>query len=172
MQLIFLKQITILILFSQSLIECVYIHSLLATGNDYERLESTQRNRTINRHRWQYDELVEALNDETTQHARVYNRLRSLIAIRREQAAFHPNATQFTLHLGNQIFGFWRQSMDRRQSIFCINNVSNQTLSLSLLDINLISTENWYDLINSEQLEKLDDTIELAPYQMRWITNI
>ncbi len=153
-------------------IPAFYIHSLLATGNDYERLESTQRNRTINRHRWQYDELVEVLNDETTQHARIYNRLRSLVAIRREQAAFHPNATQFTLHLGNQIFGFWRQSMDRRQSIFCINNVSNQMLSLSLLDINLISTENWYDLINGEQLEKLDDTIELAPYQTRWITNI
>jgi len=153
-------------------IPAFYIHSLLATGNDYERLESTQRNRTINRHRWQYDELVDALNDETTQHARVYNRLRNLIAIRREQAAFHPNATQFTLHLGNQIFGFWRQSMDRRQSIFCINNISNQALSLSLLDINLISTENWCDLINGEQLEKLDDTIELAPYQTRWITNV
>lgn len=153
-------------------IPAFYIHSLFATGNDYERLESTQRNRTINRHRWQYDELIAALDDETTQHSRIYHRLRKLIAIRREQEAFHPNATQFTLHLGNQIFGFWRQSMDRRQSIFCINNVSNETLTLSLLDINLISTENWQDLISGETFNELDGMIELAPYQSRWITNV
>ncbi len=153
-------------------IPAFYIHSLLATGNDYERLESTQRNRTINRHRWQFQQLVDVLKDETTQHARIYKRLRQLIAIRRAQAAFHPNATQFTLHLGNQIFGFWRQSMDRRQSIFCINNISKDALTLSLLDINLISTEHWYDLISGETFDELDGMIELAPYQSRWITNI
>ena len=153
-------------------IPAFYIHSLLGTGNDYERLESTQRNRTINRHRWQYDELVAALNDDTTQHARVYHRLRKLISIRREQAAFHPNATQFTLHLGDQIFGFWRQSMDRRQSIFCISNVSNQTHTLSLLDINLISTEDWYDLVSGERFDELDGAIDIAPYQTCWITNV
>jgi len=153
-------------------IPAFYIHSLFATGNDYERLESTQRNRTINRHRWQYDELLAVLDDETTQHSRIYHQLKKLIAIRRDQAAFHPNATQFTLHLGDKIFGFWRQSMDRRQSIFCINNISNETLMLSLLDINLISTENWHDLISGETFNEIDGAVELAPYQSRWITNI
>ena len=152
-------------------IPAFYIHSLLATGNDYERLESTKRNRTINRHRWQYDDLINALNDDQTQHARVYKTLRQLISIRRQQDAFHPNATQFTLHLGNQIFGFWRQSMDRRQSIFCINNITNETLQLSLLDINLISTETWCDLISGDKFGELDGIVELAPYQSRWITN-
>ncbi len=152
-------------------IPAFYIHSLLATGNDYERLESTQRNRTINRHRWQYDDLIKVLNDDTTRHARIYHQLQQLMRLRRAQPAFHPNATQFTLHLGNQIFGFWRQSMERRQSIFCINNISSQTITLSLLDINLISTEQWYDLINKEKFDQLDATIELAPYQTRWITN-
>ncbi len=152
-------------------IPAFYIHSLLATGNDYGRLEKTKRNRTINRHRWQLEEIEQVLSDSTTQHARVYKRMKQLISIRREQAAFHPNATQFTLHLGNQVFGFWRQSMDRRQSIFCISNISADTLSLSLSDINLISTENWFDLISGDVLNDIDGSFELQPYQTCWITN-
>lgn len=152
-------------------IPAFYIHSLLATGNDYMRLESTKRNRTINRHRWPLDEIKKVLNDATTQHARVYKRMKKLIGIRREQEAFHPNATQFTLHLGDQVFGFWRQSMDRRQSIFCISNISTNTLSLSLSDINLISTENWFDLISGDALKDIDGSFELQPYQTCWITN-
>jgi sucrose phosphorylase len=152
-------------------IPAFYIHSLLATGNDYERLENTQRTRTINRHRWQLDELQDVLSDPSTQHARVYKRMKQLITMRREQAAFHPNATQFTLHLGSEIFGFWRQSMDRRQSIFCISNISKNILSLTLSDINLISTENWFDLISSDAVNHIDGSFELQPYQTCWITN-
>ena len=152
-------------------IPAFYIHSLLAAGNDYKRLESTKRVRTINRHRWHLDDVKSVLSDPSTQHSRVYGRLKKLIEIRREQPAFHPNATQFTLHLGNQVFGFWRQSMDRRQSIFCISNISAETMSLSLLDINLIGTENWFDLISGDELDELDGLIELQPYQICWITN-
>tara|TARA_R110002096_G_scaffold165814_4_gene334667 strand:+ start:708 stop:2441 length:1734 start_codon:yes stop_codon:yes gene_type:complete len=152
-------------------IPAFYIHSLLGTGNDYQRVESTKRNRTINRHRWLLTELQQQLNDPSTQHARVYKRMKRLISIRRKQAAFHPNATQFTLHLGNQKFGFWRQSMDRRQSIFCISNISNNALSLSLSDINLIGTENWFDLVSGEVINDINGVFELQPYQTCWITN-
>ena len=92
--------------------------------------------------------------------------------MRKEQAAFHPNATQFTLHLGEAIFGFWRQSMDRRQSIFCISNISSKPLPLALSDINLIGTDEWRDLISGEQFHGRDEEIELQPYQTLWITNL
>ena len=47
-----------------------------------------------------------------------------MINLRKKQAAFHPNATQFTLQLNNDFFGIWRQSIDRSQSIFCISNLT------------------------------------------------
>ena len=46
----------------------VYIHSLLGTQNDYEKVENTQQNRSINRHRWDYDELLKADLDDTQSH--------------------------------------------------------------------------------------------------------
>ncbi|GAA6167727.1 alpha-amylase family glycosyl hydrolase [Sessilibacter corallicola] len=150
----------------------IYIHSLLGTGNDYEKVKHTNHNRSINRHQWDYEELVNQLGQEWTQHAQTYSRLKHLIKLRVEQPAFHPNATQFTLHLGDQMFGFWRQSMDRRQSIFCINNISDEVINLSLSDINLISTDNWCDLITGTVYDSIELGIEVQPYQTLWISNL
>jgi sucrose phosphorylase len=93
-----------------------------------------------------------------------------LLAIRQKQSAFHPNATQFTLHLGATLFGFWRQSSDRRQSIFCISNVSNEAEHLQLSDINLIEAQDWSDLISGEDCNKQQMLLE--PYQTVWISNL
>ena len=109
---------------------------------------------------------------EDSTHAEVFARILELLAIRRRQAAFHPNATQFTLHLGKAVFGFWRQSMDRRQSIFCISNISSETQPLSLEAVNLIDTEEWMDLVSGEQLVSRDQVLELSPYQTLWISNL
>ena len=152
-------------------IPAFYIHSLFGTGNDYERVKHTNQNRAINRHQWDCAELEEGLADPKTHHHQVFERLGQLIKIRRQQAAFHPNATQFTLQLGRALFGFWRQSMDRNQSIFCIANVSTQTQGLSLSDINLIGTDTWRDLISDETYQDLDTLVTLKPYQVVWISN-
>jgi sucrose phosphorylase len=95
-----------------------------------------------------------------------------LLNIRKKQPAFHPNATQFTLQLGEQIFGYWRQSMDRRQSIFCIFNVSDEPQNIRLSDMNLIGTDTWFDLISGHTMCLEDLEYQLAPYQSMWISNI
>jgi len=148
-----------------------YVHSLLATGNDHERVEHTGNNRAINRHQWDLDELEALLADPHSQHHQMFERLKKLIQIRREQPAFHPNATQFTLQIGKQLFGFWRQSMDRRQSIFCITNISDQPQELTLSDINLVVTDDWHDLISGDRFESIDQTLTLTPYRTLWISN-
>jgi sucrose phosphorylase len=94
-----------------------------------------------------------------------------LIAIRRAQPAFHPNATQFTLHLGLQLFGFWRQSMRREQSIFCIHNISDDVQQVALSDINLIGTDQWTDLISDMAIDDQAGVLTLKPYQSVWLSN-
>ena len=150
----------------------VYIHSLVGTRNDYQRAENSGHNRAINRHQWDYQALQSELAEPSSSHYQVYNSLKALLKIRCKQSAFHPNATQFTLHLGSQLFGFWRQSMDREQSIFCVSNVSNQHQTLEMSDLNLIDTEDWFDLISKEKFGETNQTINLAPYQTVWITNL
>jgi sucrose phosphorylase len=152
-------------------IPAFYIHSLLATENDHERYAKTCRKRSINRTQWDINDIDQRLKDQSTHHARINKRLKQIIQIRKKQKAFHPNATQFTLHLGDHIFGFWRQSMDRSQSVFSISNITHQPQQLSLLDINLISTETWIDLLSGEKIHSIDEKIHLEPYQSVWISN-
>lgn len=152
-------------------IPAFYIHSLLATENDIERVEHTGRLRSINRSQWQLDELEQELGNPLSHHCKAYHELKRLIAIRRKQPAFHPNATQFTLHLGLQLFGFWRQSMRRDQSIFCIHNISDEVQQVALSDINLIGTDHWLDLISGMTIDDLSGTITLKPYQSVWLSN-
>ncbi|MFT5312128.1 MAG: sucrose phosphorylase [Paraglaciecola sp.] len=159
------------IMFALEGVPGIYIHSLLGTGNDYEKVKNTSQNRAINRHKWNYPLLEEQLASPYSQHHKILSRITELLVIRKQQAALHPNATQFTLQLGEQVFGFWRQSIDRRQSLFCISNVTDQKQQIRLSDINLIGTEQWIDLISAKTLNEKDLELELMPYQTMWIAN-
>ena len=149
----------------------IYLHSLVATPNDYERVASTGHKRSINRRQWHLDELIELLNDEQSHHHRVYEELTRLIEIRRQQAAFHPNATQFTLHISDEVFGFWRQSIHREQSVFCLHNVTLQPQQIELSELNLTVTDHWRDLLSGGHYDNAHGLVELAPYQSLWISN-
>jgi len=149
----------------------IYIHSLLGTSNDYEKVANTGQNRSINRKRWHFNELEALLDSPFSQHHKVLTRISQLIRIRKAQPAFHPNATQFTLQLGNQIFGYWRQSLDRKQSIFCISNISDEEQTILLSDINLIGTDNWIDLITRDEIALSSGFLQMKPYQVLWISN-
>jgi sucrose phosphorylase len=94
-----------------------------------------------------------------------------LLSIRQQQKAFHPNAPQFTLHLGDSIFAYWRQSHDRHQSIFCISNISDLAQEFMLSDINLVSTDDWHDLISGKEMTHQNMLVQLSPYQTLWISN-
>lgn len=150
----------------------IYIHSLVGTHNDYDKLKNTHHNRSINRHRWDYPALQSELNSEYSHHHKVLKRMSQLIDIRKKQPAFHPNATQFILHMGLQIFGFWRQSLDRRQSIFCVSNITDEPVPLRLGELNLIVTDKWRDLISGQEISDITEELELSPYQTVWLTNL
>ncbi|WP_020041936.1 sugar phosphorylase [Salipiger mucosus] len=151
-------------------IPAFYIHSMLATPNDHEAVKRRGMNRAINRHRWDYPALLEALDDPETVHAQVLEMVSDRVKLRAAQPAFHPNATQFTLNLDARIFGLWRQSLDRAQSIFALHNVSADTVEIPAGQLNLIADERWVDLITGEEVPA--GLVEMAPYQCRWITNL
>ena len=146
-----------------------YIHSLFGTENDYALYQKTGHNRSLNRGKIDYNKInTESTN---TKESKIYNKLRELLLLRRNQAAFHPNALQFTLHLGNELYGIWRQSIDKTQSIFCVTNITEEIVTLSLLDINLDDADKWHDLITQKAVEDNISNIELKPYQTVWLSN-
>ena len=152
-------------------IPAIYIQSIFGSRNDLQRYKHTMRNRSINRHIWNQPELEVALLDSDSTHYKIFMELRRLLSIRKKQSAFHPNATQYTLHLGDNIFAFWRQSISRDQSIFCISNISSHYQSVNLREINLINTDEWRDLISDRYYANISESLKLKPYQVLWISN-
>ncbi len=148
-----------------------YIHSLLGTENDYELFNQTKHNRSLNRHIYEKISIYNELTTDGSITNRVHGSISKLLVLRKKQKAFHPNAVQFTLHLGKDLYGIWRQSLDKRQSIFCISNITNKTKEFSLIDINLIGFDSWFDLISGELINDLSSSLKLEPYQTVWITN-
>lgn len=153
-----------------------YIHSFLATPNDYAKFQKDHQNRSLNRHQWDYQKLDSLLKNSNSAQWKILNGLSRLIKIRRQQSAFHPNATQYTLPSNNgAILIFWRHSINREQSIFCVNNLSRESQEMDLSQLNLSDIQQWYDLINPDQnhakITDIKATIPLQPYQCLWISN-
>ena len=63
--------------------------------------------------------------------------------------------------------------MIKQQSIFAISNISNMTVYLDLTTLNLINTENWFDILNKKhpKIEPKNNKLKFLPYQSKWITN-
>jgi len=153
-------------------IPAFYIHSLLATRNDYEKLKNSNNNRAINRHNWDVDTLLELLAEDS-HHARIYRELKELIAIRRQQPAFHPNASQTVLHLGDAIFAFWREDPEHQQSVYSLSNVTDQPQMINVADINLTPSGLWEDLLSNTVIDNnaSDAPLQLQPYQTIWLSH-
>ena len=77
----------------------------------------------------------------------------------------------FTFNLGPNFFGIWRQSLDKKQSIFSVTNVTNVFQYLDLSELNLIESNEWWDLISNEIILDIKTNISLKAYQTMWITN-
>ena len=72
----------------------------------------------------------------------------------------------------DRVFGLWRQSLDRTQSIFALHNVSAETVEVPMADLNLIADENWVDILSGDPVDADAESFTLAPYQCAWITNL
>ena len=152
-------------------IPAFYVQSFLAAENDEARAAKTGQNRSLNRKQWRAEHIDDQLAASETPMAQVFFELRRRLAIRTRHKAFHPDATQFTLHIKPGMFGFWRQSLDRRQSLFVVTNITRENKRLSLRDMNLFADTRWVDLLSGVTVNPENEELDLVPYQTVWISN-
>lgn len=151
-------------------IPAFYIHSLLATPNDTEGVERTRHNRAINRSQLDYGEVEAGLADTGTVRHQVFNRLLSLIRLRARQSAFHPNAMQSVLQLGDSLFGVERIALDQSQTILAIASLSDQQQTLNTVALDLPPGSYFTDLLSGRTWDDAPAEIALAPYQCIWLS--
>ena len=102
-------------------IPAIYFNSMFGTSNDEAKFIITGNNRDVNRYKWNLKNINNKLKVKNTKQSIFYNKLCSLLSIRRKQKAFHPNALRLNLDFGKKIYGFKRISKDKKQTIICLS---------------------------------------------------
>ncbi len=148
-------------------IPAIYFNSLFGKSNDEAKYVITGNNRDVNRYKWSYENITKKLKDKSSKQSIFYQNLVKLLEIKRKQKAFHPNAKRLNINLGSKIFCYERISLDKKQTIICISNLSTK-LQYIKINKNLIK---YRDLLGRKIFFTFDKKIKLDPCQTIWLSN-
>lgn len=145
----------------------IYFHSLVGSENDVAGFEATGRARSLNRKKFHRSDLDRVLTDSQTVQSRVFEAYKRMLAIRVDQPAFHPNASQEPLEVAAPaVVAFTRRSLDESQLIIVLANVSDQSIDVDTSDWGNLSLQR--DLLAEDTPSPPQATYHLAPYQVAW----
>lgn len=148
----------------------IYFHNLTATRNNMKGVSITGRYRTINRKKWYFDELSDAISDPDTNTNRIFHRYKQILKKRMQHPAFHPMGKQEVFDLDDQLFTILREDPDKHEKIIVVANLSNKPRPVSKELKKLpINQEKTYRDILSEKECIVNGEMKLNPYQVVWV---
>ena len=152
-------------------IPAVYFHSLVGTPNYLEGVETTGHARTINRRKWDIEELDAALDESGGVQAKVNAGYLRMIKVRRGRSAFHPDAGQKIHDLGPELFAFVRSSVDGSEKILCVHNFTAKKQEIPPGEITglLGDSKGFQNLLTGKAVASGGGNITLKPYQAMWL---
>jgi sucrose phosphorylase len=151
-------------------IPAFYIHSLLATPNDYEGMGRTGRSRSINRRKYTDGEIKTLLKEDSVSR-RVYNGLIKAMNIRKKQPAFHPGSRQEILATESSFVAFTRCSEETGDTVYCISNITGQSKEIPASHLPE-GEKATTDLIGNQEMVINNGKIRLDPYQTLWLKTL
>jgi glycosidase len=108
----------------------IYLHSLVGSRNDDQAVKDTGIARRINRAKLSLSGLCEELDDPSSLRARVFSEYARLLAVRRREKAFHPNAGQEVLELARSVFAVKRTWAQSGEAIIALHNLSDRHVTV------------------------------------------
>ena len=149
-------------------IPALYIHTLTGTLNDVEGVERSGRLRSINRRRWQLDELALLLESPSTPTHDVFHALHRLLEQRRQEPCFHPNAPQRVIDTPPELLAIERGPLRNGRRLLALYNVTDSKFDLAHAGDALNQALTQY---HWQPLDPLTAHHEetLPPYAVRWL---
>lgn len=144
----------------------LYIHSLLATPNDHKGVARTGRLRSINRRRWQWDEIVALLEQPHSAQSLVCTELQRRVNLRKTLPMLAPDAAQRIIDLDARLFVIQRDVGGQR--MVGVFNVTAREVAIELARILQNTQQTALDVLAQRHYE-LGALLELQPYQTLWL---
>ena len=147
----------------------LYINSLMCLPNNHDGMEKRGFNRAINRRSLSQTEVLSILDEQNAHSINLFEELKRRVKIRRAQQAFHPQAAQTHVPLGDEVFGLLRTSQDGIQKILCITNICSRLVKLDAENVPISFRGTCIDLLTDAQID-LDNGLQLDPYGTYWLS--
>ncbi|WP_088839033.1 alpha-amylase family glycosyl hydrolase [Listeria sp. ILCC792] len=141
-------------------VPAIYVQSVLGSRNDYDGVEKTKHNRSINRKKYHYDEITSELADSESLRHKTYDALTKLVTLRKNEPLFHPDVTMEVLDGGEELFALKR--VNATGEMIVIHNLANKTVHFDLEE------GNYTDIISGKSYRG-SGTLELEPYAFYWL---
>ncbi|MBG0771852.1 MAG: sugar phosphorylase, partial [Anaerolineaceae bacterium] len=155
------------ILMSLAGVPGIYYHSLFGSRNALDKVQETERSRSINRKKFMADEITALLSEPENIHAKIFHRMVGLLEIRKGQPAFDPYGGQEVLRLDDRVFALKRTSVDETSCVLALVNVSAEVFDL---EVDCEKPE-LVDLISGERFAVVDGKVrsQFEPYRALWL---
>ncbi len=149
----------------------VYVHSLFGSRNCMGCFAEDGQARAINREKFSLGKLKEILSDPGAREAKVFERMRKMLTIRRAHPAFDPFAHQAVVQCDDRIFGLLRRDAESGESILCYTNVSDEQICVDIPEGIFGEGERIHDLLMDREVELkfAEPQLELQPYENVWL---
>ncbi len=148
----------------------IYVHSLFGSRNCQAYVEETGRARSINREKFDLDDLEAALRRPGSRSGRVLAGYRRLLEARRRLPGLHPASLQRVLALHPGVFAVLRGD---RSPVLCLANVTGAAASLSLeLGTQKLEAHTaWENRLSGQRFRAAGGVLALAlaPYESAWL---
>jgi sucrose phosphorylase len=156
-------------------VPAIYFHSLFGSRGWNEGVETTGRARSINREKLIDSELRSELSDKTSFRWRVYEGLKRLLQARQECKSFHPAGGQRILNVNKSIFACLRTSIDEREFVFGLHNVSSRSIPIAIDEKDLPANlpKRGKELVQNAEVtmsDLWDGSMVIQPYGILWIS--
>ena len=145
-------------------IPAIYFNSIFGTSNDEYKYIISNNKRDLNRYKWNKKRLESLLKNKNSKQSIFYQKITNLIFIKKRNKAFHPNAKRENLNMGKKIFCFKRTSLDKKQIIYNITNLSSKNQKLNINN----KLKKYKNLLGKS---KMTHRIILQPFETMWLSN-
>ena len=145
-------------------IPAIYFNSIFGTSNDEYKYIISGNKRDLNRYKWNKNRLESLLKNKNSKQSLFYHKVMKLLWIKRQNKAFHPNAKRENLNLGKKIFGFKRTSLDKKQIIYNITNLSSKHQKFNF-------NYKFREYKNLLDKSKLSYNLVLKPFETLWLSS-
>ncbi|MDK9604731.1 sugar phosphorylase [Lelliottia wanjuensis] len=144
-------------------VPAIYIQSIIGSRNDYDNVERLGYNRAINRRKYQEGEMDAQLEDNNTLRHNSYQALTKMIAVRRQQKAFHPDSQAFYDAVNQHVLRIIRVAGNGERITALFNFQEHaQTIFLEI--------QSGTELLTGTPVN--GNSVTLNPWQVMWIKEI